>query len=93
MQYLLVLVFYHRQGVLEKWVGGKIEVKHPWELMVSLLWSGKLTAIGVTHCFLLIPAPCPPIFYRPDFHRETPIRLLVILSDLKNQMENDLLWS
>ena len=59
MRYLLVLVFYHRQGVLEKWVGGKIEVKHPWELMVSLLWSGKLTAIGVTHCFLLIPAPCP----------------------------------
>ena len=85
--------FYHRQGVQEKWIGGKIEVKYVYcKLMVSLLWSEKLTAIRVTHCFLFDPGAIPPIFYHPDFHREAPIRLLVILSDLKNQMENDLLW-
>jgi len=59
--------------------------------MVSLQWSEKLTKNYFSHPFLFDYGARLPILPYPDFHREAPIHLLVILSVVKNQMENDAL--
>ena len=56
--------------------------------MVSLQWSEKLTKSCCTHPFLLVMALVYLILGYPDSHRGAPVHLLVILSDMKNQIEN-----
>jgi hypothetical protein len=59
--------------------------------MVSLQWSEKLTKSYFSHRFFLIMAPVCSFYLTPILTGKHLIYLLVILSIVKNQMENDAL--